>query len=159
MRSGWGFVWKWWWTMLREVSTRNSTPCAMTDKPRSTIIEDNPIGNGGILQLPDSDCRCSHHIFVTRSWITDNGEELLYLHLDFQDSFRFCFRQRRHFHRPSFTCPAVGFIGGRDIRRHRAAALPRVGSAKWGPLQGTIEAPDHLLHNAAPLHSQNGPPV
>ena len=96
--------------MLREASTRNGTPSAMTDKPRSTIIEDNPIGNGGALRLPDSDCRCSHHIFATRSWITDNGEELLYHHLDFQGSFGFCFRQRRHFHRQSFTCPAVGFI-------------------------------------------------
>ncbi|KAK3904059.1 hypothetical protein C8A05DRAFT_14043, partial [Staphylotrichum tortipilum] len=43
----------------------------------------------GTLRLPDADCRCSHHIFATRSWITDNGEELLYLHPDYQDSFGF----------------------------------------------------------------------
>jgi WD40 repeat protein len=40
----------------------------------------------GILRLPYSDCRCSGHIFATRSWITDDGEELLYLHPDYQDS-------------------------------------------------------------------------
>ncbi len=43
----------------------------------------------GILRLPYSDCRCSHHIFATRSWVTDNGEELLYLHPDYQDSLGF----------------------------------------------------------------------
>jgi len=31
--------------------------------------------------------RCSHHIFATRSWIPDNGEELLFLHPDYRDSF------------------------------------------------------------------------
>jgi WD40 repeat protein len=42
----------------------------------------------GTLQLPYSDCRCSDHIFATRSWITDDdGEELLYLHPDYQESF------------------------------------------------------------------------
>ena len=43
----------------------------------------------GTLRLPYSDCRCLHHIFATRSWVTDNGEELLYLHPDHQDSFGF----------------------------------------------------------------------
>ena len=43
----------------------------------------------GALQLPDSGCRCSHYIFATRSWVTDNGEELLDLHPDYQDSFGF----------------------------------------------------------------------
>ncbi len=43
----------------------------------------------GTLRLPYSDCRCSHHIFATRSWVTDDGEELLYLHPDCQDSFGF----------------------------------------------------------------------
>ncbi|KAK4198796.1 WD40-repeat-containing domain protein, partial [Triangularia verruculosa] len=43
----------------------------------------------GTLRLLYSDCRCSHHIFATRSWITDNGEKLLYLHRDYQDSFWF----------------------------------------------------------------------
>ncbi len=43
----------------------------------------------GTLRLPYSDCRCSHHIFATRSWVTNNGEELLYLHPDYQDSFGF----------------------------------------------------------------------
>ena len=39
------------------------------------------------LRLPDSDYRCSYHIFAIGPWITDDGEELLYLHLDYQDSF------------------------------------------------------------------------
>ncbi|KAK4235981.1 WD40-repeat-containing domain protein, partial [Achaetomium macrosporum] len=43
----------------------------------------------GILPLPPSDCRCSHHVFATRYWITDNGEDLLYLHPDYQKSFGF----------------------------------------------------------------------
>ncbi|KAK3896501.1 hypothetical protein C8A05DRAFT_20530, partial [Staphylotrichum tortipilum] len=43
----------------------------------------------GTLRLPSSDCRCSYHIFATRSWVTDNGGELLYLHPDYQDSFGF----------------------------------------------------------------------
>ncbi|KAK4097985.1 hypothetical protein N658DRAFT_432935, partial [Parathielavia hyrcaniae] len=42
----------------------------------------------GILRLPSSDCRCLHHIFATRSWITHDGEELLYLHPDYQDSLK-----------------------------------------------------------------------
>ena len=41
----------------------------------------------GTLRLPYSDCRCSHHIFATRSWVADNGEERLYLHPDYQGSF------------------------------------------------------------------------
>jgi len=43
----------------------------------------------GTLRLPYSDCRCSHHIFATKSWITDDGNELLYLYPDYQDSFGF----------------------------------------------------------------------
>ncbi|KAK3897038.1 hypothetical protein C8A05DRAFT_20114 [Staphylotrichum tortipilum] len=41
----------------------------------------------GTLRLPHSRCRCSQHIFATRSWVTDDGEELLYLHPDYQVSF------------------------------------------------------------------------
>jgi len=40
----------------------------------------------GTLPLPYSDCRCSHHILATRSWITDDGEEVLHLHPDYLGS-------------------------------------------------------------------------
>ncbi|KAK3301807.1 WD40-repeat-containing domain protein [Chaetomium strumarium] len=43
----------------------------------------------GILPLPSSGCRCSRHVFATRCWITDGGEDLLYLHPDYQESFGF----------------------------------------------------------------------
>ena len=43
----------------------------------------------GVLPLPSSNCQCSPHIFATRSWITEDSEELLYLHPDYQDSFGF----------------------------------------------------------------------
>ena len=33
----------------------------------------------GILRLPYSDCSCSHRMLATRSWMTDNGEQLLYI--------------------------------------------------------------------------------
>jgi hypothetical protein len=56
------------------------------------------------------DCQCSHHIFATRSRITNGGEELLYLHPDHQDSFGIVSGSIRHFHGPSFICPEVGCI-------------------------------------------------
>jgi WD40 repeat protein len=43
----------------------------------------------GILRLLPFDCQCSCHIFATRSWITNNGEDILYLHPDYHDSFGF----------------------------------------------------------------------
>ncbi|KAK3943402.1 WD40 repeat-like protein [Diplogelasinospora grovesii] len=51
----------------------------------------------GILPLPSSDCQCLHHVFATRSrivfatrsWITNDSEDLLCLHPDCQDSFGF----------------------------------------------------------------------
>ncbi len=43
----------------------------------------------GTLRLPYSDCRCLHHIYATGSWVTDNGEEILYIHQDYQDAYGF----------------------------------------------------------------------
>lgn len=41
----------------------------------------------GSLQLPLSNCQCGRHVFATKSWITKGGDDLLYLHPDYQDSF------------------------------------------------------------------------
>ncbi|KAK4182362.1 quinon protein alcohol dehydrogenase-like superfamily, partial [Podospora australis] len=43
----------------------------------------------GVFQLPSSDCRCSRNVSATKSWITHDGKDLLYLHPDYQDSFGF----------------------------------------------------------------------
>jgi WD40 repeat protein len=48
----------------------------------------------GILPLPTSNCQCSTHIFATSSWITEDGEQLLYLHPDYRDLFGFLFGNR-----------------------------------------------------------------
>ncbi len=43
----------------------------------------------GVLRLPSSNCQSSPHIFATKSWVTEDGEQLLYLHPDYQHLFAF----------------------------------------------------------------------
>ncbi len=52
----------------------------------------------GILPLT-SNCRCLSHIFATRSWITKDDEELLYLHPDYHASFLFLLGDKGHLYR------------------------------------------------------------
>ena len=82
----------------RRILPIGAAPRHLSISPCGTHI----VTDRGLVPLPLANCQSRHHVFATRHWITADGDALLYLHPDYEDSFAFLSGSRAIYTRKGF---------------------------------------------------------